>query len=114
MEKIVVIDGQPVNFKSTGATVVRYKAQFGRDFFRDLFKLQNVGKAKEDGTIEVGSIENIDFEFFYNFAWVLAKQGNKEIGDPITWLDTFDSFPIIEIIPEIQDLIYHTIQGKKK
>lgn len=114
MEKTVVIDGREVKFKSTGATVPRYKAQFGSDFFKDLFKLQKVGKVNDEGVVEVDNIESMDFDFFYNFAWVLAKQGNKEIADPLTWLDTFSSFPILDIIPEIQDLIQHTVQGKKK
>lgn len=114
MERTIVVDGQEVRLKSTGATVLRYKAQFQRDFFSDLFKLVKGGKAKKDGTIDVKSIENIDFEFFYNFIWVLAKQANKEIPDVMTWLDGFDTFPIIDLVPDIQDLLYKTIQTKKK
>ncbi|MCM3527845.1 hypothetical protein M4D56_01885 [Cytobacillus oceanisediminis] len=114
MEKTIVIDGQEVRLKSTGATVLRYKAQFQKDFFSDLFRLVKGGKAKEDGTIDVDSIENIDFEFFYNFIWVLAKQANKEIPDVMTWLDGFETFPIMDLVPEIQDLLYKTIQSKKK
>lgn len=114
MEKTIVIDGQEVRLKSTGATVLRYKAQFQRDFFSDLLKLVKGGKATKDGTIDMDSIENIDFEFFYNFIWVLAKQADKEIPDVITWLDGFDTFPIVDLIPDIQDLLYKTIQSKKK
>ncbi|MGD6899342.1 hypothetical protein [Bacillus infantis] len=114
MEKTIVIDGQEIKLKSTGATALRYKAQFRQDFFNDLFKLVKGGKADKEGTIDLDTIESLDFEFFYHFTWVLAKQGNKEIPDPITWLDGFDSFPILEIIPDVQELLYHTIQGKKK
>lgn len=92
---------------------MRYKAQFQQDFFNDLFKLVKGGKVGEDGKVDPSTIESMDFEFFYNFTWVLAKQADKKIEDPLTWLDSFDSFPIMDIIPEIQDLLYKTIQSKK-
>ncbi|MEK4148916.1 hypothetical protein NST02_17795 [Robertmurraya sp. FSL W8-0741] len=114
MEKTIVIDGREVKLKSTGATALRYKAQFQQDFFNDLFKLVKGGKVGEDGKVDPSTIESMDFEFFYNFTWVLAKQADKKIEDPLTWLDSFDSFPIMDIIPEIQDLLYKTIQSKKK
>ncbi|KAB2334257.1 hypothetical protein [Bacillus mesophilum] len=114
MEKTIEIDGKKIKLKSTGATALRYKAQFQQDFFNDLFKLVKGGKIEKDGTIDPSTIESMDFEFFYNYTWVLAKQADKEIPDPIEWLDGFDVFPIIDIIPEIQDLLYKTIQSKKK
>ncbi|MEK4500042.1 phage head closure protein [Bacillus sp. FSL R12-0069] len=36
------------------------------------------------------------------------------IEPPMTWLDSFDEFPIIEILEDIQDMIVSTIQSKKK
>ena len=44
----------------------------------------------------------------------VAKTANKEIGDPIDWLDEFDSMPIAEIFPEIIDLLESSISTKKK
>lgn len=43
----------------------------------------------------------------------ICKTANKEVPDPLTWLDTFGEFPIAEIITEIQDLIKSTVQSKK-
>src|SRR5699024_1214442 len=59
-------------------------------------------------------LDYIDFEVFYNIAWALAKTADRNIPDPITWLDGFDTFPIFEIIPEIQDMITSSIDAKKK
>lgn len=39
MEKTILIDGKQVTFKSTAATPLRYKRQFGKDFFADIIKL---------------------------------------------------------------------------
>jgi len=111
MEKTIVIDGKHVSFKSTGATPLRYKAQFGNDFFAEIMKLDGMTKVDAEGKTD---ISEIDFEVFYNLAWVLAKTADSSIKDPLTWLDTFDEFPIVEILPELQDLIFATLQGKKK
>jgi hypothetical protein len=44
----------------------------------------------------------------------MAKTANKEIPDPISWLDSFDEFPLLEIIPELQDMMLSSLQSKKK
>ena len=36
MEKTIIIDGKEIRFKTNGATPLRYKAQFGRDYFKDI------------------------------------------------------------------------------
>ena len=51
MEKILTIDGRQVKFKSTGAFLLRYKAQFGRDALQDILKLQGAMTTKPDSKI---------------------------------------------------------------
>lgn len=116
MEKTIEIDGKKVRLKSTGATPKRYKSQFGRDFFADIFKLNALtklsGKAPEELTLE--EMELIDFDVFYDIIWTLAKTADRDIPEPEEWLDSFDEFPLLEIIPQAQDLITASIQSKKK
>ncbi|MEK3814255.1 hypothetical protein [Bacillus sp. FSL K6-1284] len=118
MEKTLTIDGRQVRFKSTAATVLRYKAQFGRDFFADLLKMAPLTKLQEQGvTTENMNLEVmnfIDFEVLYNIAWVLAKTADKTIAEPVEWLDTFDEFPLMDILPELQELIEKALGTKKK
>lgn len=110
-----MIDEKPVRFKSTGATVLRYKAQFGKDFFKELLKMGSLEKVMQQGKdIDPKDLDSLDLEVFYNISWVMAKTADPSIPDPITWLDGFDEFPMIEVIPELTDLIYSTIQAKKK
>lgn len=111
MEKTIVIDGKEVKFKSTGAIPKRYKAQFGRDFFADLFSMESVIKKKN---VTADDIRKINFDVFYDMAWTLAKTADHAIPDPLTWLDTFESFPIIEIMPELQEMLAATIATQKK
>lgn len=116
MEKTVVIDGKEVQFKSTGGTALRYKAQFGKDYFSEILKLKSLEKLGNLNQEEISSddLQGLDFEVFYNIAWTMAKTANKDIPDPLTWLDSFDEFPMIEIIPDLQNMILASIQSKKK
>ena len=106
MEKIILIDGKEVPFKSNGAIPFRYKQQFGKDFFAEIAKMSAGNKEF--------TMENVDLEVFYNLAWVFAKTADKTIPAPMEWLETFDTFPIFDIMPEIQDMLLATMQTKKK
>ena len=113
MEKTIEIDGKQVNFKSTAATPLRYKAQFGKDYFSEIMKLEGLTKIKKS-KISTEDLVKIDFDTFYNLIWVLAKTADKTIPEPLEWLDGFEEFPLFEIIPQVQDLIVASIQSKKK
>lgn len=114
MEKTITIDGKQVKFKTNGATPLRYKAQFGRDYFKEILKmapLQNLSKKKN---IDAENLEALDFEVFYNMAWIMAKTADASIPEPIEWLEQFDEFPMAEIIPELQDMLLTSLQTTKK
>mgnify|MGYP001183585474 CR=1 FL=1 len=118
MEKTIVIDGKQVRFKSTGAIPMRYKAQFGRDFYSDLVSIVgkvDMKKASNEG-IDASDIDisKINFEIFFNIAWTFAKTADPSIPAPLEWLDTFEEFPIFEILPELNDMLTATISTKKK
>lgn len=110
----MTIDGRQVKFKSTGAFLLRYKAQFGRDALRDIFKLQDAVDSKN----RIKNIDALDLEVFYNLVWTLAKTADPSIPPPLEWLDTFGEFPLAEIVPEVIDLIFSslgtTVEPKKK
>ena len=114
MEKILIIDGRQVRFKSTGAFLLRYKAQFGRDALQDILKLQGA----IDNKNQIKNIDALDLEVFYNLVWTLAKTADPSIPPPLEWLDTFGEFPLVEIVPEVIDLIFSslgtTVEPKKK
>lgn len=115
MEKTIEISGKQVTFKSSGAVPKRYKMQFGRDFFKDLIGMGIVDKDYEDLSEkeQLEAIRQIDFDMFYDIAWTLAKTADSSITDPLTWLDGFETFPIMDIVPQIQDVLAATISSKK-
>ena len=113
MEKTITIDGKEITFKTNGATPLRYKAQFGRDYFKEILKMAPIAKAnKED--FDIKDLEALDFEVFYNIAWIMAKTADSSIPEPIAWLEQFDEFPMAEVIPELQDMLLASIQTTKK
>lgn len=146
MQKIVEIDGKQVLLESNAATPIKYKKQFGKDYFAELFKLiKTIGarmpetpdpngeaspaaeadteaateetKAADVLDIEAmswESLDRLDFEPLYNIVWTLAKTADKSLTDPETWLEGFDTFPLMDILTDAVELIGHSIESKKK
>lgn len=117
MEKTIQIDGKQVRLKATAALPLRYKAQFGQDFFADILKMEPLVKKIRDKKREeltADDINDLDLTIFYNLLWVMAKSADKSIPDPITWLDQFDDFPLEEILPAVLELLNRLMASKKK
>lgn len=95
---------------------MRYKAQFGKDYFKEIIKMLPLAKAKKKKKEElnVEDLEVLDFEVFYNVAWVMAKTADPSIPEPLEWLSSFDEFPMLVVFTEIQDLMNATLQTSKK
>lgn len=119
MEKTITIIGEKVKLKTSGAFAIRYKSQFKRDPISDIMKLYKglEVKNKKDEENEFMP-ENFDTEVFLNMVWVLAKTADASIKEPFDWLDDFETFPIMEILPEVMELISAslgtTVVSKKK
>lgn len=103
MEKTIQIDGKNINFKCTAGTLRRYRNQFGREFFADLAKLQEV---KE------GNYNNFTFAPLEDIIWVMAKTADDSIPDPDTWYNGFDDFSVIDVFISLENLILHSLKRK--
>lgn len=120
MEKTIEAGGVKIRLASNAATPLRYKMQFHSDFFADLLKLskalgiQKKGKKLDLEKISWESLNYLDISLLYNFVWVYAKAADKNIPDPIEWLESLEALPIDSFSDELQDLISHSIQSKKK
>jgi hypothetical protein len=114
MEKTIIIDDKKIPFKTNGAIPLRYKAQFGKDYFKDIFKMLPIANLGKKKNITPADLETLDFDVFYNVAWVMAKTANPAIPEPLEWLGEFEEFPIADIFPELQELMLATMQTSKK
>ena len=103
MEKTLTIDGRDVKFRATAAVPRLYRIKFRRDIIQDMQTIQEAMKAQdEDGK----SIPPEALTLFENVAYIMARHGGKDAvpNDPDEWLDSFSTFSIYEIFPEIIEL----------
>ena len=106
--------------------VINYKNQFGHDILPDVMPIISaitrvIGEiaqnnstdayemvrtldkdALQDALIELCSIQFVDF---LHLVWALAKANDKNIADPDTWVEQFDSFPVDLIAPAVFELL---------
>lgn len=111
MEKTIQIDGKEVKFKANGNTPRLYRTVFHRDIFADISKLSDAIKIvtdknqKSDDPNSFSFLDVASLEVFENVAYIMAKQGDSSIPNTIDeWLDSFDTFSIYLILPEIIEL----------
>lgn len=131
MQKTVSIGGKDVNFKFTLAAFYIFKNQFGYDAmvkviptlgeileglsFQELVK-KNGNEAMVMDML-ISSLDNVySFEMvdLLNMLWAFAKAGDKEIGDPMSWYDSFDEFPVYDVLKEIGEPLLRSLGAKKK
>ena len=116
MEKTLIIDGKEVRFKATGGIAYRYKAQFGREYIADAIALEEFSKSAvkdESGNISY-DYTKLSLDLIYNIVWVLAKTADASIPEPMTWLDSFDSFPVMDIYNQLKDILTANLQIDRK
>ena len=114
MEKILNIGGKDIKLKSTAGTMMRYRNNFNRDFIKDLVNLQ--GKLTDKAT-KGAEFNAIDLDIFEKIAWCMAKTADDTIPDIEKWLDEFETFDIMQVLPQIMELIVgnmEQINNKKK
>lgn len=123
MDKTIIIDGQPVVFRKTAGTMMRYKRQFGRELSPDLAKIYEVmpllaefyEKKEEELTEEqkmaaAKIVMNMETEYMYDIAFIMAQQADPSIRDELEWLDRFSEMNILQIFVQLLPLI----QGEQR
>lgn len=119
MEKTITVSGKQVRLKTSGAFPLRFKAQFHKDYFKELTKLVPLMKVmdkkgkKAETQATVDAMNLIDFDLFYSIVWTMAKTADPQIPEPLEWLDRFETFPIIDILPQVQEMLTAMITTEK-
>lgn len=104
MQKVIEIDGKQVGFKASALTPKLYRHRFGKDFIQDMSALRRAfAKAKKS---EDENLTGVDLELFENIAYIMAFQYDRASvpESPDEWLDTFDTFSIYLIFPDLLEL----------
>ena len=111
MEKIILVDGKQIKFKSTAGTLMRYRNNFGRDLIKDIIALEKKFKNVKSG---IALFEIVELDMFEKIAWSMAKTANNEIPDIEHWLDSFDSFSIMKVLPDIMELLIGNLRQENE
>ncbi|WP_125582948.1 hypothetical protein [Lacticaseibacillus suibinensis] len=117
MLKVVNLpDGKQLALRSSAATAILYKNQFGTDFFADMIRLakvfdnvQSTGDKKSNDfdltKMAYDDIANLDMGTLYKVVWAFAKNADSSIGDLETWLGTFDALPLDVTMGAVMELM---------
>ena len=124
-----MISGQPVVFRKTAGTMMRYKRQFGRELNPDLAKIYDIlpllsqytnpeneqdkslteeqiaEKKKEQEIAAAKLVMSIETEFMYDVAFIMAQQADPSITDELEWLDRFEDLNILNLFVQLMPLI---------
>lgn len=103
MERVIHIDGRDVPFRATAAIPRLYRIKFGRNIMQDMTSIQKaVDKAqKGQGPIPIKLLE-----IFENVAYLMARHADPDMKERTVeaWLDSFDTFSIYAVFPELMEL----------
>lgn len=100
--KNIEIDGKQVPFKASAAIPRIYRMKFGRDIFKDLRALE---KAVGAGDPKESTLDLFSLELFENISYIMAKHADPTVPDtPEDWLDSFNTFSIYQVLPQIIEL----------
>lgn len=109
------IDGKKIPFRASATVPRLYRAQFKRDIFKDLLRLDQAVKENEEQSSEI-PID--DLELFENVAYIMAKHAdNSQPETPEEWLDQFDTLSIYMVLPQLLELwnlnMHKDVESKK-
>lgn len=132
LEKTIEVgEGRSVTFRASALLPQAYRKLFNRDFFKDLEKLADleeissqVEKAagEEESDSYAAAYKDIplttdDYNMFMRIAFCMAYQGEvrglnpeaskrfmEKYPDMWAWLDSFETFSMFQILPQILEL----------
>ncbi|WP_225047409.1 hypothetical protein [Lacticaseibacillus kribbianus] len=115
MLKVVDLpDGKQLALRSSAATAILYKNQFGTDFFADMIMLAKTFGAIQDTSdsdefdmseLSYEDLKHLDMTTLYKVTWAFAKNADSSIGDLTKWLGQFDEFPLDVVLGAVMELI---------
>lgn len=99
IKQMIEIDGQQVAFKASAAIPRIYRIKFGRDIYKDLRELET---GINNNNPDASSLDTFSLEIFENIAYTMAKHADSNVPDSVEeWLDSFNTFSIYTILPQL-------------
>ncbi|MGM9917464.1 hypothetical protein [Anaerotignum sp.] len=131
MEKVVRVAEYEFPVRSSAATLLSYRRNFGRDGMKDLLALvkgfgrklpsaENPDENNKEELLQTFADSAFEMDTLYRFIWTFAKSADNSIPPLEEWLDTFD-VPALEFVadvfPQVSELLFSmaktNVQPKK-
>lgn len=96
MERTITISGKECSFKSSGALPRIYRVLFKKDLFGDMQELQGLSESNIFGGGAMETLENVAYAMAYHY--------DKTIPSIEEWLENFDTFALMNALPDIISL----------
>ena len=123
MIKAVTIDGQNIEINSSTGWLYVYRNRFGRDILPDImpiiesvlsaassllqdadaFDRESIIKAMDNDALVDAFIKLAGMEVLtvFNVFWAMVRNADPKTPEPATFFNSFERFPIDEIIPTV-------------
>ena len=131
MKKIITIDDQSVELNSSAGWFYDYREQFGHDIMPDLLPilegilgiLGQYADQDEDGVAimlseevvqkVMDSLATMEMTTIFNIVWAMAHNADQRIKNPRAWANSFEKFPMDEVLPELVRLLLESCMSSK-
>ena len=137
MKKEITIGNQRVELNSSAGWLYVYREQFGWDILPDLMPIvetvlgfavktlsnvtggtlyiTDIVAVLDDDTIDemLSTISGLELTTMLNIFWALAKNADDEVGRPKDFVNSFDTFPVDEVCPEVFKMIVESSISSK-
>ncbi len=103
MIKTIKVKDTSFNLAATGRVLIEYKQQFGVEYYDDFLRIKAVNLNISADEVQRAAIT---LEVGYRLIWSMAKAASPEtIPDPDVWMNSFESFPLVELLPQAMELL---------
>ena len=128
MKKEIKIGDKTVELNSSAGWFYDYQEQFGHDIMPDLMPLLEgllgtLAELQESGqeialTDEIvgkiiDALATAEVTTIFNIAWAMAHNADETIESPRKWVNSFENFPVDEVVPELALLIIQSSVSSK-
>lgn len=124
MKKVIKVDKKnKFEISTSWGWAYIYQEAFGHDIIPDLVPLIDTILDMLTGLVNGDTVDDSDIgDKLYgmeittvtNVIWALAKNADDNIPEVREWLDSFDTFPLADIVPEIMDVLVKSMVSEKK
>lgn len=122
MLKTIKIDGKAVDFQITASFPLRFENQFNYDILQALLPtvaeifegIQGAENKDEEVVAVLNNLMSLKLTDIQKLVWVFAKAADKEVPDIVDWYDSFNEFPMVDVVTELAPCLIDSLISKKK